>query len=119
MENEKRPYNIMPNDIVEISRQDIGDYTFYKVKFSKTFKEDKVVEYSKILNFPPDTNIKDGAKVKLLEFHEDAFYSKYDKYNAIWVLRVTDYEIVDGQIKAIEDFNNRVERQNNDYDLPF
>ena len=91
----KRHYKIEAGDKIKIKRSQYKDFVFYKTAILKKNQDGLIEYYDKILNFPKDTDLADGTTIIIKDFFEDCYIGKADKYNAIWTIRVLDYEIVE------------------------
>lgn len=108
-----RPYKINEGDIVTIIRQDVTKadkhYTFYKVALKN--KKDDTQTYYKQLNFPKDTDIKDGTRIKINSMFECARH--IDRFNDTFYLRIEDYEIIGDDVEtAVNEYKEQLESNN-------
>lgn len=107
----KRHYKVEAGDIIKIKRQDVREYTFYKVALQKKNADGTKAYYDKNIAFPKGTDLSDGTMIKVIDFFEDVYARPNDKYNANWTLFISEYEIVEQQDKseAISEFNDLME----------
>lgn len=91
----KRHYRIEAGDKIKIKRTEYKDFIFYKTAISKKNQDGIIETFDKILNFPKDTDLPNGTTIIIKDFFEDCYMGKADKYNAIWTIRVLDYEVVE------------------------
>ena len=105
------PYKIMPNDEVMIFRNEYGGNVFYKTRITKKHYDDTKSYFYKNVRFKKGIDLEDRTIIKIIDMFEDVRENKNDKYNAIWELVVTEFEIIPNEVKdkasAIENFNNR------------
>lgn len=97
MEEENKPkrhYKIEVGDIVTIKKQTYGDYTFYKVSLPKKNVDETITYYDKNIAFNSGVSFEDGDRIKVLDFFEDVFVRKNDKFNANWTIHITEFEVV-------------------------
>lgn len=104
-------YKIMPNDDVMVFKNEYGGNIFYKVRITKKNYDNTKSYFYKNVRFKKDVELEDRTIIKILDMFEDVRENKNDKYNAIWELFITDFEILPNEVKdkasAIENFNNR------------
>ena len=106
-----KPYRINEGDIITIIRQDVekdgNKWTFYKVATKN--KVDDTQTYYKALSFPKDTDIPDGARIRINSMVEYARHK--DKFNDTYYLFIEDYELLDKQTskEAIEEYKESVD----------
>lgn len=113
----KRAYKIEVGDVVTVIRNDFKDYTFYKVKFAKRQADGILVEGYKNIRFAKGVELENGTEIRVLDMFED-FYNK-DKYTTIWILFISDFEIVDAS-QAFDNYASALNEAEEDYDeLPF
>lgn len=120
----KRHYKVEVGDVVTIKRQDVREYTFYKIPLVKKMADGTKQYFDKNVAFPKGTDLEDGTKIRVLDFFEDVFTRQNDKYNANWTLFIKEFEIVTEQDKsdAISEFNDRIESNSveiNESDISF
>jgi len=94
----RHPYKIMFGDEIIVHRNDIisgeNQYTFYHTIIKKKMKNGKDLMLKKEISFKTGEDIEDGTRIKVLDFFEDGRLNKNDKYNPIWRIVITDYEVV-------------------------
>lgn len=106
----KRHYKIEPGDIFYVKRRDINGYTFYKIAICKKKQDDTKEYFDKNIAFKKGTDIADGTKIRILDFFEDVRENKNDKYNPIWSIFITDFEIIEESNEdALSEFNQKIE----------
>lgn len=109
MEEEKLPkrhYKIEEGDVITVFRTDMNGFTFYKAGLQKKMYDGTKKYFTKSLAFPKGTDIADKTRIKVLSFFEDVRENKNDKYNPIWSLMITEYEIVENDnTEALNEFN--------------
>lgn len=105
--------------------------TFYKIQVTKTYTKDgannKLIAYKNVTfkNKLLDTSeIVDGCYVIPKRLFEDFYFRNNDKYNAVWSVVISDWEVVksEEQVRneALSDFNDTLNGiQINEEDLPF
>lgn len=111
MENNETPaspYKINIGDIIRVSRTDVEkngkSYTFYKVYFKKAeFGKNNFI--FKMLKFKSGVSLKNGTKIRVLNFFEDVMRNSRDRYNPIWCLVITEFEIVE---ESMSDTNKEI-----------
>ena len=108
VETPSSPYKVNIGDVIKISRNDITKnekkYTFYKTYFKKTeFGKTKFI--FKLLKFKSGVSLKDGTKIRVLNFFEDVMKNTRDRYNPTWCLVITDFEIVE---ESMSDTNKEI-----------
>lgn len=122
MEEEKKKqimYKIMAGSTYTVNRVDYKSHTFYKIPVSKNNLDETTLESYKIISFADDVDIPDGTKIKINSGYE-SFYMK-DKFNAIFTVVVTDFDIVNETTveeyrDAVADYTKSLE---NEMDVPF
>ncbi len=94
MQEEKRRYKVNVGDVFMIFRSDNSGYVNYKLSI-KNKKYDGTEEYFyKEVRFKKDVIIENRTKIKIKDFFEIVRENKNDKYNPIWGIFITDFEIV-------------------------
>ena len=103
---QKRHYKIEAGDTIKVRKQVRGDYVFYKVVLTKKNPDDTIAFFEKNIAFNSGVNLEDGTKIRVLDFFEDVFVRKNDKFNANWTIHITDFEIVDNsELDAISEYS--------------
>lgn len=107
-EYEPNGYKILCGKIYKVYRTEFGGNVFYKIKISKMARDGtntKVVAYKNVAFFSKtlDCNIKDGTLIMPKKIMEDFFFSKADKYNAIWTVAFLDWEVIKSEEQALQE----------------
>ena len=129
MEEEvKRPYKIMLGDTITVNRKDVREYTFYSTSVRQKLQDGTEIHLEKKLSFPKDTDIPDGTQIKIIDMFENGYKPK-NSYDVQWSLFIADYEIVNIDSGAFDEYNqskedfdiNELDGSRGDYDvdLPF
>ena len=123
-ETPKRHYKVEVGDVVTVKRQDVREYTFYKIALSKKMYDGTKAYFDKNIAFPKGTDMQDGTKIRILDFFEDVFARPNDKYNANWTLFIKEWEVVEDESTndAISEFNDIIDANNSivtDEDIAF
>lgn len=115
-------YKINTSHHYAIKTMQYGDKTFYSVSLAKTNYDKTKMYYNRQLRFvkcePPEA----GDVIKIISGFEDAYFGKLDKYNAIPVFCITEYEVVQPASDALEEYHNTLSENDTiitDEDLPF
>lgn len=112
-----RPYKINIGDTIQVHRQDVitaqnKHYVFYSTKCKKTEVSGRVGYYKKGLAFKKNVDLKDKTWIKIRNMFEDARVNTKDRYEPIWFLFITDFDIIseqeteDNVIEAYQDSLN-------------
>jgi hypothetical protein len=129
MEEEvKRPYKIMLGDTITVNRKDVREYTFYSTSVRQKLQDGTEIHLEKKLSFPKDTDIPDGTQIKIIDMFENG-YKPRNSYDVQWSLFIAEYEIVNIDSGAFDEYNqskegfdiNELDGSQSDYmdDLPF
>lgn len=129
MEEEvKRPYKIMLGDTITVNRKDVREYTFYSTSIRQKLQDGTEIHLEKKLSFPKDTDIPDGTQIKIIDMFENGYKPK-NSYDVQWSLFIAEYEIVNIDSGAFDEYNQSKEdfdineldgsRGGYDVDLPF
>lgn len=129
MEEEvKRPYKIMLGDTITVNRKDVREYTFYSTSVRQKLQDGTEIHLEKKLSFPKDTDIPDGTQIKIIDMFENGYKPK-NSYDVQWSLFIADYEIVNIDSGAFDEYNqskedfdiNELDGSRGDYEdsLPF
>lgn len=129
MEEEvKRPYKIMLGDTITVNRKDVREYTFYSTSVRQKLQDGTEIHLEKKLSFPKDTDIPDGTQIKIIDMFENGYKPK-NSYDVQWSLFIADYEIVNIDSGAFDEYNqskegfdiNELDGSQGDYEdsLPF
>lgn len=129
MEEEvKRPYKIMLGDTITVNRKDVREYTFYSTSVRQKLQDGTEIHLEKKLSFPKDTDIPDGTQIKIIDMFENG-YKPRNSYDVQWSLFIAEYEIVNIDSGAFDEYNqskegfdiNELDGSKGDYDvdLPF
>lgn len=129
MEEEvKRPYKIMLGDTITVNRKDVREYTFYSTSVRQKLQDGTEIHLEKKLSFPKDTDIPDGTQIKIIDMFENGYKPK-NSYDVQWSLFIAEYEIVNIDSGAFDEYNqskedfdiNELDGSQGDYDvdLPF
>jgi hypothetical protein len=129
MEEEvKRPYKIMLGDTITVNRKDVREYTFYSTSVRQKLQDGTEIHLEKKLSFPKDTDIPDGTQIKIIDMFENGYKPK-NSYDVQWSLFIAEYEIVNIDSGAFDEYNqskedfdiNELDGSRGDYDvdLPF
>lgn len=117
-------YKIRCGKEYTIQRQDYNDKTFYSISLSKKAYDGTTEFCKKVIKFVDtekkglQTDIKDKTIIKFNNFFEDWYFTKQDvkKYNPIFYIVATDWEIV-RDAQAIEEAYENFTEDN--IELPF
>lgn len=129
MEEEvKRPYKIMLGDTITVNRKDVREYTFYSTSVRQKLQDGTEIHLEKKLSFPKDTDIPDGTQIKIIDMFENG-YKPRNSYDVQWSLFIAEYEIVNIDSGAFDEYNqskesfdiNELDGSQGDYEdsLPF
>lgn len=129
MEEEvKRPYKIMLGDTITVNRKDVREYTFYSTSVRQKLQDGTEIHLEKKLSFPKDTDIPDGTQIKIIDMFENGYKPK-NSYDVQWSLFIAEYEIVNIDSGAFDEYNqskedfdiNELDGSRGDYEdsLPF
>lgn len=115
------PYKIMAGDIVTIRSKTIESkgkqYTFYHVEVPAKTQNNTKIYYKKEVSFKKDVSLEDRTRIKINSLFEAARYNPIDKFNPIWKIVITDYEVIEEpnyyelQQKEIEDYQPSTEEE--------
>lgn len=115
-------YKINTSHHYSIKTMEYGDKIFYSVSLAKTNYDKTKMFYNRQLRFvkcePPEA----GDVIRIISGFEDAYFGKLDKYNAIPVYCITEYEVVTPSAEAFTEYNNTMAENEaiiSDEDLPF
>lgn len=127
-EEVKRPYKIMLGDTITVNRKDVREYTFYSTSIRQKLQDGTEIHLEKKLSFPKDTDIPDGTQIKIIDMFENGYKPK-NSYDVQWSLFIAEYEIVNIDSGAFDEYNQSKEdfdineldgsRGGYDVDLPF
>jgi hypothetical protein len=130
MEEEKDEYRIYrkiePNRKVRVFKSTFNEKTFYKIQIKqKNYDETEDIWYENVV-FKHGVELDDpdgkGIDIKIKKAYENCRKNPIDKYNPIFYLMITDFELVerDEQKKAaaLEKFNDNLNEVENE-ELPF
>lgn len=125
---EDNGYKILCGHKYLVYRSEYGGSIFYKIKITKTSRDNtntKITAYKNVsfANKNKDCNIKNETVIIPTKIMEDFFFSKKDSYNAIWYVVILDWEVVRDEEEllndAIDNYQTEKRLQVNDEDLPF
>lgn len=105
-----------------VKAKTFGDKVFYSISLQKTNYDKTKMYYTRQLRFVKCDPPEDGDVIRIISGFEDVYFGKLDKYNAIPVICVTEYEIVQTSAEAIAEYNKAIEENQvtiTDEDLPF
>lgn len=107
----KRHYKVEAGDVIKIKRQDVREYTFYKVALQKKNPDGTKSYYDKNIAFAKGTDLADGTSIRVIDFFEDVYARQNDKWNANWTLFITEYEVVEenNAAESISEFNDMMD----------
>ncbi len=127
-EEAKRPYKIMLGDTITVNRKDVREYTFYSTSVRQKLQDGTEIHLEKKLSFPKDTDIPDGTQIKIIDMFENG-YKPRNSYDVQWSLFIAEYEIVNIDSGAFDEYNqskegfdiNELDGSQSNYmdDLPF
>ena len=130
MEEEKEEYRIYrkiePNRKVRVFKSTFNEKTFYKIQIKqKNYDETEDIWYENVV-FKKGVELDDpdgtGIDIKIKKAYENCRKNPKDKYNPIFYLMITEFEIIerDEQKKAaaLEKFNDNLNEVEN-AELPF
>lgn len=118
------PYKVNIGDVIKVTRLDVQKeektFTFYKVYFKKKeFGKNKLI--FKMLKFKNGVSLKNGTKIRVLNFFEDVMKNSRDRFNPMWCLVITDFEIVEESMddtnKEIMDYQSDVNENKESFDF--
>jgi len=116
-------YKIKCGNWYPLYRAEYGGHIFYKIMVSKKDINGDPIRLYKSVSFYKDgeriTSIRDGVLVKPLRFQEDGYYTKNDKYNVVWNLKIFDWEIQETEEHNVSDAINDYKKQLNVNDIDF
>lgn len=121
-------YKIRCGYYYPVYRQEYGGRIFYKMPVSKRMMDGTTISGYKTVVFrskTKDCNIKDGSIIKPLRLWEDFYFKKDDKYNPVFTVVISDWEVkLDEEhqrAEAIDDYKKTIDLQNINIDdeLPF
>lgn len=105
-------YKINTNNTYKIWCQEYGGYKYYKIQVQKKNYDGTKVNFYKQVRFAKCTPPEDGEIIKIKKGFEDVRENKNDKYNPIWEVVITDYELVDNDVvrdkQAYETYQERL-----------
>ena len=81
----------------------------------------KKENFNKMVRFKTGVELKDNTKILINNMFEDVKLNKNDKYNPIWHLMITDFDIIeepDDVNTAIRDYQSNLENERIDSDIP-
>lgn len=101
-------YKILCGKTYMVYRSEYGGKVFYKVQVFKTSRDGtntKIIAYKNVsfANKNLDCDIKDGTLIRPKKLMEDFFFSKSDKYNAVWTVTFLDWDVVKSEQEQIDD----------------
>lgn len=125
MENEEvkdgNGYKIKCGREYMVFRSEYQGKVFYKIQVTKKNYDDTKAQAYKTVKFASktlDTDIPDRTVIVIKNLFEDFYFKAGDKYNPIWTLVITDWDIIKTSqqtaTEALETFN-----ASDDLDLPF
>ena len=97
---EKQPYinyKIKANKDYIVTRNDYAGKIYYKIEIEKKNYDDTIQKCFKNVKFITNDNeevdIPNGTQIRIKQAFEDFYFRKADKFNPIFYLVITDYEI--------------------------
>lgn len=87
-------YFIEPNKVYELVRNDYNDRIFYKIKCKTTNAKKEEIECFKNVSFRGDVIFENGALIKIKSGFESFYFRRGDKFNPVFTLVITDWEVV-------------------------
>lgn len=112
-------YKIQSGREYVVNRQDFNGKTFYSINVRKKNRDDTETFAKKGIRFAGGADIKDKTKIKILSGFEDFYFKKGDKYNAIFSLVITNYEITGQSEEAINQAYDIFNTENKEFELPW
>ena len=117
-------YKIDTKHTYKVYVNSAGGKTFYKVCVKKKNYDGTETKFYKQLKFVQCDPPEDGEIIKINRAFEDLYVNSKDKYNAISVIAIMDYEKVDNDVvaeqQAYEDYRENLNSMEvSDEDLPF
>lgn len=120
-EQTKRYYKVEVGDVVTVHRRDAKNYIFYNLCFKKKDQSGKEVYVYKKIRFAGGADIPDKTQIRIFDFFEDGYLPK-GSYDTVWLLVITNYEIVEDAIKEYQENKNEEEGNfiiDDNVELPF
>lgn len=123
-----RPYRINIGDIIKINRQDITynnrNYTFYSTTVPIRNSKREITTYKKNINFKLGVEVSNGTYIKINNMREKARINKKDKYEPVWFLFISDFDIVPIQDvpdeeQSLKEYQKQIEDSKVDVDVGF
>ena len=110
-----RKVNINYNYKVDV-RQNKDGKIFYKLNIPQKHEDGQITWFKINAIMPPDTELKDGAKIKIKQAIENLYYASSDlkHYNPIYGIYIKEFEVVDEIVQQYAE-----ELMSEDDDLPF
>lgn len=117
-------YKIDTRHTYKVYVNSAGGKTFYKVCVKKKNYDGTETKFYKQLKFVQCEPPEDGEIIKIKRAFEDLYVNSKDKYNAISVIAIMDYEKVENDVvaeqQAYEDYRENLNSMEvSDEDLPF
>lgn len=94
MQEEKRRYKINVGDVFMVFKSEKTRYPSYKFSIKNKNYDGTEEYFYKEIRFKKDVDIPNKTKIKVKDFFEIVRENPNDKYNPIWGLFITDFEIV-------------------------
>lgn len=123
---EKEPYisyKIKANQDYIVIRNDYAGKTYYKIEVEKKNYDDTIQKGFKNIKFVPDINgedidIPNGTQIRIKQAFEDFYYRRGDKFNPIFYLVVTDFEITKNSDEVTKEaYDNFYRQDDNNFDI--
>lgn len=133
-ENEKEPngYRIRCGKLYPVYRSEYGGNVFFKIPAGKIKLNGEDIPAYKNVSFYDETqkklvkDIQDGTIIKPLALFESGYFPKNDRYNVVWTVTITKWEVhlneKQERENAINEYKNSIEMKDlefGDGDLPF
>lgn len=117
-------YKIDTRHTYKVYVNSAGGKTFYKVCVKKKNYDGTESKFYKQLKFVQCDPPQDGEIIRINSAFEDLYVNSKDKYNAISVIAIMDYEKVENDVvaeqQAYEDYRENLNSMEvSDEDLPF
>lgn len=118
-ETNKKRYKIEVGDVIQVVRSEWNDKVYYKTPIKKIDAYGREILYEKILRFKGNPDIPNGTYIKMMDFMEDMYYRKSDRYNPVWYLVVLEWIEVEPKEDAIKNFNKTIDENDLTYDAQY
>lgn len=116
-------HKIEPGKKYRVWKQTINDVDYYRIGFTQKNYEGSSQQFYEPITFKKGVSIPNQTDIIIHEAYENVRYNPKDKYNGIFYLVITDFEMVKSQDQiaeeALNEYNETIEENEVNIDDSF